>query len=199
MGLLATVRPASWCNCDCSEDLPTERDLDYPSTRPNDNAMKPQPLPPWLNQPLQVFHGTDLASAQRILTEGIDLGRNRFTPDFGPGFHVTTLRDQAWEWAVRRNLPSPSVVQFEMSRDALARARCLFLLDRSESAEDYWSFVSACRLGVHTHSASEHRYYDVVAGPLARSVRKRFADPHRNQISVHTRKGVNLLVKGRLL
>ncbi|MCX6594434.1 MAG: DUF3990 domain-containing protein [Acidobacteria bacterium] len=162
-------------------------------------SVKPNVLtpPPWTNQPLTVFHGTNVGAARRILKSGIDLNRARQGTDFGPGFYVTTLQQQAWNWSVSRFEKDPTVLRFRLDRLDFGRATCLFFLDAGVLAEDYWSFVWACRRGATKHHAIG--YYDVVGGPFASTWRMRTADPAGNQLSFHTSAGVSLLGKGEII
>lgn len=59
---------------------------------------------------LKVYHGSNI----EVQTPLVNIGRKEF--DFGPGFYVTTLREQAIKWARRvcviRNVTPPIVSEY---------------------------------------------------------------------------------------
>ena len=68
----------------------------------------------WDNPDLILFHGTDLISANRILTPGdgrmhsvrvnVHVAAAKRYLDFGPGFYLTSRLDQAIAWANTRQM-----------------------------------------------------------------------------------------------
>ena len=127
----------------------------------------------WNNSPLILFHGTDLPSAQAILTQGIRLSFCRPGTDFGRGFYGTTLLHQAKNWANRRCLTLQAagvpnaiaaVMRFSVSRNALANLEALsFVTDGPQvSTSDFWKFVWHCRMQIGPHRPRyRRRDYDV--------------------------------------
>ena len=94
-----------------------------------------------------VYHGSD----QEIISPDISYGRTNL--DFGKGFYVTTLKDQAEKWAGRRailNNKQPIVSVFNFNTDNLS------ILSFEGYTEDWLDFVvknRADEASVHTFDA----------------------------------------------
>lgn len=149
------------------------------------------PLPPWNNGPLTLFHGTVLTHLLEIERDGVRVDRGRSGTDFGPGFYATADREQAVQWAVsngRRFKERPVVMWAEIARDVLASLECLYFVRGHEGARDFWSFVHHCRAGANTHARAtpSRPMYDVVAGPVSRNFKRHAAYENMDQISFHT-------------
>ena len=147
-------------------------------------------IPPWGNQDLVVFHGTNsLHQASILAAVNVSLGRTR--TDFGRGFYTTTDLPQARAWAGRisARVPSssPAIVQLTLSRDELAKLKSVWFARANMSALDYWSLVTYCRAGAPSHARLiPPGWYDVAVGPLAASTQRRAYYRDSDQISFHT-------------
>jgi hypothetical protein len=159
----------------------------------------------WANEPIRLFHGTLLRHAAAIV-RGIDLDAcSRFT-DFGRGFYTTTSERQARDWArvqsiratdARRSasIDPPTVVSFTLPRATLAELLSVYFVRGDADAHDYWALVEHCRSGGH-HFNGVARWYDVVAGPVARdalTLQRREVYTEYDQISFHTARAVAVL------
>lgn len=99
-----------------------------------------------------VFHGTGFGIIKN--PDIIKCMRGHYK-DFGYGFYVTYIEEQAKRWAGRRNTPVVNVYNFDVS--ILSKLRVL----KFEGCSVEWAdFIAECRTGVsHT--------YDIVEGPMA--------------------------------
>jgi hypothetical protein len=168
----------------------------------------------WKNQDLYVYHGTNVTSAVDIMTPQGDLphsirldphpvGRKRRL-DFGPGFYVTTLLDQAIGWANRnyriemhKRRPSQpispaAVIRFRVSRNAFAQQQDLVFTD-PEGGEAFFAFTTHCRSGLNPAEGRE-AHYDMVAGPLL-AWPNAVTIPRKDQIGFHTKEALKILLE----
>lgn len=130
----------------------------------------------WDNQPLTLYHGTDLLSAAAIKQDGIDLRLCNQGTDFGQGFYTTTRFRQAANWAndrvknntkFGRNRGAATVLVFQADRDKMAALETLVFV-REGSDTDYWDFVEYCRKGGRPHNRRRERFrYSCVCGPVS--------------------------------
>ncbi len=151
----------------------------------------------WANQPITLFHGTSLKSAQKILARGVDIQQCHNKRDFGKGFYTTTSEHQAEAFATKRAgiREIPAVLQLTVERGLLSELSALAFVRGEREANDYWNFVRNCRKGL-PHRFEPSAYYDVVYGPVAVS----WDDPlvcrvitNFDQVSFHTDKAQLLL------
>lgn len=136
----------------------------------------------WSNGALALFHGTDTRSlsaygslAQSTALSGfaVNLGLCRPLTDFGRGFYTTSSVHQAREWAnarARRIAMSRKgsgaaalVLRFDVDRDWLAALAGLTFV---RAIQDYWDFVSHCRMGGAPLQGRASGPFDVVFGPV---------------------------------
>jgi len=109
---------------------------------------------------MRVFHG----SYTKIDT--IDLSKCEIGKDFGQGFYVTKIKEQAEFWAERKGLNNKTegvVTEFEFNENAF-RYFNLKTLSFAEYDENWLDFVAKNRdtsLPQPTHD------YDIVEGPIA--------------------------------
>ena len=153
-------------------------------------------VPPWSNQNVVLYHGTDLRSAENILEHGADvhyqLGYRRHYWDFGKGFYCTTLMSQALEWArstAALRGGTAAVLRFSIPRNQLARLDTLAFTLGTTDAFDYWNFVQFCRFGGQAHGrviVGFPEAYDVVYGPVAQNWETLRQKPESDQVSFHT-------------
>ncbi len=129
---------------------------------------------PWTNQDLDLYHGTDDASAAAILLGGVNLALcSRFT-DFGRGFYTTTNTAQAVTWAHLRTArlraggktaAKPAVLRILAQRNFMGRLDSL-VFPRSAPVTRFPEFVRYCRRGRSPHRPGD-RNFQVVYGPVA--------------------------------
>lgn len=104
---------------------------------------------------MTVYHG----SIDIILTPDISFSKSFL--DFGPGFYVTTYKNQAERWALRKSLRAnkPAIVSlYKMSIDF----EDLQVLRFDTEDEDWLDFVCACRKGKEIQ-----KKYDLIIGNVA--------------------------------
>lgn len=157
---------------------------------------------PWRNGPLILYHGTtnDAAAAikkpSRVRPHSIDFNLCKPLRDFGRGFYLTTVLNQAESWAnqkfrQRKHAACATVLRFEVDRNQLAPLLILcFVTDRA--GPDYWDFVQHCRNGTATHLLEGNKNYDVVFGPVSLG-RQQFVIKDADQVSFHTEAGLTIL------
>ena len=154
--------------------------------------MMPYQVAPWVNQPLVLFHGTNVPSATSIRVDGIRLDAGRREHDFGQGFYTTTNEQQAWDWATQRargTNSSPAVLYFEVDRNRLAELDILWFI--RGDARDFWSLVIYCRRGGDAHARAG--WYDLVVGPVSTGLSDGRIIDNSDQASFHSRKAVEIL------
>ena len=92
-----------------------------------------------------------------------DLSRSNRFLDFGPAFYVTTFREQAERWALRKHSralssSAPVINVYELDDDLSA-----FSVLRFDSVDETWlDFVCDCRDGKDVYSS-----YDAIIGRVA--------------------------------
>ena len=149
------------------------------------------PPPYWTNQDIVLYHGTVDRFVLPLTSGGVVSSIGKPGTDFGPGFYTTTVLTQAQMWAYQlsasRAGTAPAVVEFTISREALATLQTLAFVRGDFQAEDFWSFVHHCRKGATDHGRiPPQRYYDVVYGPVAAFWNQRMTIAAADQISFHT-------------
>jgi hypothetical protein len=103
---------------------------------------------------MTVYHGGAVA------IPAPDLLHSRKAVDFGPGFYVTPIRDQAFRWSEKRRIREGSAVvsRYEFDESAAAGLKTL----RFDSYSEEWlDFIVACR-GLRDSSD-----WDIVIGGVA--------------------------------
>jgi len=109
---------------------------------------------------MKVYHGSDI----RIDT--VDLSKSKPAKDFGQGFYVTKLREQAEEMAKRIanwNHSHPVVTEFEFDEYSFEddRFKILHFIDYTE---EWFDFIMLNR---KNRSKKQIHDYDIVEGPVA--------------------------------
>ena len=108
---------------------------------------------------MKLYHGSNQA------IPGIDLSKGKKYKDFGQGFYVTHLREQAVYWSKRvsdRFGGEPTVTVFEFDLEA-ARAEGLNIKIFEKPDKEWAQFVMANR---QVGTEYQHQY-DIVIGPVA--------------------------------
>lgn len=90
-----------------------------------------------------------------------DVNHSNKYVDFGPGFYVTTFKEQAEKWARRKATRKhcKAIINIYEMQENLSDLRVL-LFDNADG--DWLDYVTACRKGEQTY-----KYYDVVIGNVA--------------------------------
>lgn len=102
-----------------------------------------------------LYHGT----TEIIQNPDISFSKNYL--DFGKGFYLTTFREQAEKWAMRKALRKQKVAVINVYQlsDVLNQYKIL----RFDKENDKWlDFVCACRNG-----KAVYQKYDIIMGPVA--------------------------------
>lgn len=159
---------------------------------------------PWTNGPVTLYHGTLESDAQNIINNRILLNRSQKRSDFSRGFYTTTSRTQAVKFANKRfddereanprTTNAAAVLSWNVSRNSLGGLDSLVFV-RGRDNEDYWQFVSHCRMSARSHKPNGE-YYAVVYGPVNRDYIARLVMADSDQISFHTDDSVSLLAGG---
>jgi len=106
---------------------------------------------------ITVYHGSIIEVSQPLVA----LGRPNL--DFGQGFYVTDLREQAERWAIRiatRRMEKPMLNIYEFDVDMARRGYRYLKFDAYDKA--WLDFIVANRMG-----KMEWKDYDVVEGGVA--------------------------------
>lgn len=110
---------------------------------------------------IKLYHGSNVKIDQ------IDLTLGRINKDFGKGFYLTSLHQQAMEMAKRRALQSPEseaiVTEFMFDDSCLASSE-LNIKIFPEVSEEWALFILNNR---HASNTNFHHNYDIVIGPVA--------------------------------
>ena len=109
---------------------------------------------------MKVYHGSDI----KINT--IDLSKSKPGKDFGRGFYITKLREQAEEMAKRIanwNHSYPVVTEFEFDEYSFENERFKFLYFK-DYTEEWFDFIMLNR---KNRSKKQIHNYDIVEGPVA--------------------------------
>ena len=165
------------------------------------------------NRHLTLYHGTDLASANKIITSSIKLNFCKPLTDFGQGFYTTTYLHQAKNWANIRVLrlnrkkrinpqspvPQSAVLEIQVSYDDLVTLETLCFVTEGSSTlkSDFWDLIRNCRRHRKKHfldNQSNEKYYDVVFG-LVSLWPQTLVINNCDQVSFHTDKAINCLQK----
>ena len=118
-----------------------------------------------------VYHGTiEIVKSPDVL--------HSFRPlDFGKGFYVTTVKEQAEKWARRKadlyNKPSGVVNLYQMKEDKEGLVENTF----PEDLNEWIDFVCACRDG-----GNEYTKYDIISGKVANDKVFRVVDMYHQGI-----------------
>ena len=109
---------------------------------------------------MKVYHGSFVA------IEEIDLNYCEVGKDFGKGFYVTKLHEQAKTWATRKGKEKRTesvVTEFEFDED-ICRVMKLKILYFEDYNDDWLDFVVLNRKNLKEQQAHD---YDIIEGPVA--------------------------------
>jgi hypothetical protein len=109
---------------------------------------------------MKVYHGS------YVKIKEIDLSKCEIGKDFGQGFYVTKIKEQAQFWAERKGLDNDTqgyVTEFEFNENAFKHFK-LKILRFAEYDENWLDFVTMNR---NTTLPQPTHDYDIVEGPVA--------------------------------
>jgi hypothetical protein len=143
------------------------------------------------------YHGTSPQNAPNIRLVGIDLSRSKPINDFGPGFYMTTSREEAILSATMMSKSTQEVVEFSVPRAELSRLNAKVF---SGPDAEWADFVTMNRkLDTATYLPPDEwagNVFDMVTGPMFGGVKRggdlRTLPGRGNQISIHTNEAVDL-------
>lgn len=95
------------------------------------------------------YHGSDIS----IENPRCDI--RGYAKDFGQGFYITSIKEQAEKWALRKGKGIGTVSKYKLSL-----SKELKILKFNEMTDEWLDLVIDCRLG------KEHTY-DIIEGPMA--------------------------------
>ena len=172
-----------------------------------------EPAPDWTPERSEyviLWHGCTLLAKDAIEANGIDLTRCAVNTDFGRGFYITTLEQQArfWAWEQARKsrrrhragTNPPVVLRFRVRRytrifrlspldDGLDQLASLHLVRGDYDADDFWSLVQHCRQStrarVNDHRRPPTGWYQLVTGPVSAFWKQRVLMAGSDQFSFH--------------
>ena len=105
-----------------------------------------------------LFHGSNIIVEKPL----VNVGRKEL--DFGPGFYLTTLREQAERWARRvcviRRSSTPTITRFTFDEEKLPSN--LKRLNLSNYEQEWLDFIVASRRGERIWEG-----YDIIEGGIA--------------------------------
>ncbi len=105
---------------------------------------------------MKLYHGTDVFSAEKIISEGISTSIGRPFLDFGRGFYATPKLSQAIEWS--RGTIAPCIISMDIDETGLS-------IKGFDSPSREWAeFVIKNRFGI-----LPPQKYDCIYGPMADS------------------------------
>ena len=104
---------------------------------------------------MMLYHG----SASEVITPDLSFARDK--TDFGRGFYITPLKDQAYKWAKRfqRHHGKSCISSYEIDEVAM-RNNCS-VLEFVDYSNDWIDFILTCRSG------SDKSDFEVVIGGIA--------------------------------
>lgn len=109
---------------------------------------------------IEVFHGSTVKVEQPLVAVGRD------NLDFGKGFYVTTLKEQAERWAETiaklRVTGAPCVNRYRLNYEGFMKNPQYRVRRFMEYDEEWLDFVIGCRQG-----ETEWKRYDVIEGGIA--------------------------------
>lgn len=109
---------------------------------------------------MRVYHGSFIEIVE------IDLSKCEIGKDFGQGFYVTNIKEQAQFWAKRKGLENDTqgfVTEFEFNENAFLHFKLKTL--RFDDYNEHWlDFVTKNRDITQKHPTHN---YDIVEGPVA--------------------------------
>ena len=120
---------------------------------------------------MKLYHGSD------VIIEEIILDKSKPFKDFGKGFYVTTVKEQAIRWAYRKasvfDGAKPILNTYEQSDISAELATKTF----PEDLVEWIHFVCACR-----EESLEYTKYDIIMGKVANDKVFRVVDMYHSGI-----------------
>lgn len=106
---------------------------------------------------MRVYHGTILEIMHP------EVGYTRSNLDFGPGFYVTTYKDQAEKWAIRKSLRKPKGTEKAIVNEYEVDDLGIYTVKKFADADSEWlHFVCDARNGIEVYKG-----FDVIIGNVA--------------------------------
>lgn len=108
---------------------------------------------------MKLYHGTNVDFQQ------IDIAKSKAYKDFGQGFYLTDIREQAEAWAKKKTElfgGLPILQEYDFDETMLTSADLNVLLF-DYPTEEWATFIHKNR----SRKASFHHDYDIVVGPIA--------------------------------
>lgn len=105
-----------------------------------------------------VYHGSSVVVKKPVIIIG------KTTKDFGYGFYITKIKEQAYRWSTRFGAGIINIFKYNESED-------LKILRFVEINDNWLDFITDCRAGL-PHD------YDIVEGPMADDKIFRFLRPY---------------------
>ncbi len=102
-----------------------------------------------------VYHGSD------VVVKKPDVNKSLRHLDFGDGFYVTTVKEQAERWAKRKAILNANKCGIINVYDFTEHTK-LNVKNFGEELDDWIDFVCDCRNG-----SEKHKQYDIIIGKVA--------------------------------
>lgn len=118
-----------------------------------------------------VYHGSTL----EIHTP--DVNHSSHNLDFGKGFYVTTVKEQAERWAKRKADLADATIGVVTTYELADVNDSFIAKDFGDDLESWIDFVCACRDGEELY-----KEYDIIAGKVANDKVYRVVDMYRRKI-----------------
>lgn len=118
-----------------------------------------------------VYHGSN------IIVQKPDVEHSTRHLDFGKGFYVTTVKEQAERWARRKAIINNTSESFICMYDVKEEWAKFNVKEYAENLEEWIDFVCRCRDGEELY-----KEYDIITGKVANDRVYRVVDMYKNGI-----------------
>lgn len=118
-----------------------------------------------------VYHGSN------IIVPNPDIEHSTRSLDFGKGFYVTTVKEQAERWARRKAIINNTRESFICIYDMKEEWAKFKVKEYTENIEEWIDFVCRCRDGEELY-----KEYDIITGKVANDRVYRVVDMYKNGI-----------------
>jgi hypothetical protein len=141
------------------------------------------------------YHGTSPQNAANIRLTGIDLSKSKAINDFGPGFYMTTSREEAIRSATMMSKSAQDVVEFSVPRSELANLNGKVFKGADAEWADFVTMNRKLDTAPYLPPDEWGYTFDMVTGPMFGGVKKggiRTLSGRGDQTSIHTQGSVDL-------